>query len=162
MSDAVERERTWLVRHLPELPAGTSIRQGYLALDGSVTVRVRHKGEHRVVTVKGRGTSTRTEIEWPITDEQFAALWDLTQGRRVHKTRYEVPVEGGVAELDVFAGALEGLVLVEVEFDSDHDMETFHAPDWFGPEVTDRPEYTNAALACAGIPADHPDLPERA
>lgn len=162
MSDAVERERTWLVRRLPELPEGTPIRQGYLVRDGSVTVRVRQKGEHHVVTVKGWGTSSRTEIEWPIAADQFAALWDLTEGRRVQKTRYELPVEGGIAELDVFAGALDGLVLVEVEFGSDQDMAAFDAPDWFGPEVTDRPEYTNAALACGGIPADHPDLPERA
>ena len=40
--DGMERERTFLVADMPELPDdGTRIRQGYLAIDGDVQVRVR-------------------------------------------------------------------------------------------------------------------------
>ena len=155
MTAGTERERTWLVRDLPDLPPGTPITQGYLVVGTARSVRARRKGEQHVVTVKGGVGATRTEIEWPITPEAFAGLWPLTEGRRVAKVRHEVPVEGGTAEVDVFEGALEGLVIVEVEFDTDVAMAAFDPPDWFGAEVTDHGGYTNASLACAGLPDDH-------
>lgn len=153
----VERERTWMVRRLPQdLPAPTPIRQGYLAHDGTVAVRVRRRGDRHVATVKGGRGARRVEVEWDVTREQFEALWPLTEGRRVEKVRHEVPVGDATAELDVFAGALAGLVLVEVEFDDDEAMAGFDPPDWFGPEVTDDERYTNGSLAQRGLPDDHP------
>jgi adenylate cyclase len=155
--DSVERERTWLVRRLPEpLPAGTRIAQGYLAHDGSVAVRVRRRGDRHVATVKGGTGRTRVEVEWDLTPDQFEALWPLSDGRRIEKVRHEVPVDGGTAELDVFGGDLDGLVLVEVEFDDEGSMAAFEAPDWFGPEVSDDERYANGALARDGLPDDHP------
>ena len=150
----VERERTFLVADLPDLPdEGTAIRQGYLALDGSVAVRVRERsGRGCAVTIKGGEGPVRTELEWEIPPGQFAAAWPLTDGRRIEKTRYLVPVEGADAEVDVFGGALTGLVLVEVELPSDEALAAFEPPDWFGPEVTDDPRYGNAALAVDGLP----------
>lgn len=156
-SGSVERERRWLVRRLPDdLPAPSPIAQGYLAHQGSVAVRVRRRGDRHVATVKGGSGGRRTEVEWDITPEQFGALWPLTEGRRVEKRRHEVPVDGVTAEVDVFGGDLDGLVLVEVEFDDDQAMADFEPPAWFGPEVTDDHRYTNLALADHGVPADHP------
>ena len=153
----VERERTWLVRRVPgDLPAPTPIRQGYLAHDGTVAVRVRHRGDRHVATVKGGRGPTRVEIEWDVSPEQFEALWPLTEGRRVDKARHELPLGQVVAELDVFGDALAGLVLVEVEFPDDAAMAGFVAPDWFGPEVTHDELYSNVALATEGLPSDHP------
>ncbi len=63
-----------------------------------------------------------------------------------------VPVDGVDAELDVFAGTLTGLVLVEVEFDADDAMAAFEPPAWFGAEVTDDDRYSNASLAVDGMP----------
>jgi len=158
----LERERRWLVRRLPEpLPAPIPIRQGYLAQEGAVSVRVRQWGDRHLGTVKGGSGRARVEVEWDLSPEQFAALWSLTEGRRIDKARHLVPVPGGTAELDVFAGALAGLVMVEVEFGDDASMDAFAAPAWFGPEVTDDRRYTNGALARDGLPADHPaGLPE--
>lgn len=151
--DSVERERTWLVRSLPDnLPAGTPIAQGYLASDDEVGVRVRRAGDRHVATVKGRGTRSRTEIEWDLTSEQFDALWPLTRCHRIEKVRHEVPLGALTAEVDVFGGPLQGLVLVEVEFDDEEAMEAFTAPEWFGHEVSDDPRYTNSALARDGLP----------
>ena len=155
-SDSVERERTWLVRSLPDpLPAGTPVSQGYLLADGDVAVRVRRAGDRRLMTVKGRGTRSRTELEWDLTAEQFDTLWPLTRCGRVDKVRHEVPLGPRTAEIDVFAGSLAGLVLVEVEFDDDASMDAFTAPDWFGEEVSDDPRYTNAVLARDGLPDGH-------
>lgn len=153
--DSVERERTWLVRTLPDpLPAGTPITQGYVAFDDDVAVRIRRAGERHVATVKGRGLRNRTEVEWDLTAEQFEALWPLTGCRRVEKVRHELPLGAHTAEVDVFGGALEGLVVVEVEFGDDHAMAEFRPPAWFGDEVSDDPRYSNAALARDGLPAD--------
>lgn len=154
-SDSVERERTWLVRTLPDpLPAGTPVLQGYVGACDQVALRVRRIGVRHVATMKGAGTRTRIELEWDLTRDQFEALWPMTAARRVEKVRHEVPVVGGTAELDVFAGTLQGLVLVEVEFGSEEAMEAFVAPSWFGEEVSDDARYTNSALARDGLPED--------
>lgn len=154
--EGVERERTFLVADMPDLPDdGTHIRQGYLAVDGDVQVRIRDReGRGRSLTVKGGQGGTRAEEEVPLDSERFERLWQLTSGRRIEKTRYVIPVEGAEAELDVFAGELTGLVLVEVELDSDEAMAAFRPPAWFGPEVTDDGRYSNASLAVRGFADD--------
>ncbi len=153
-ADGIERERTFLVADMPDLPdEGTRIRQGYLAIDGDVQVRIRDReGVGRTLTVKGGRGGTRTEEEVPVDGERFERLWQITAGRRIEKTRYVIPVGGADAELDVFAGELAGLVLVEVELDSEEAMAAFEPPPWFGSEVTDDDGYSNASLAVEGRP----------
>jgi CYTH domain-containing protein len=155
-----EIERTFLVAVPPagmaDLPA-TAIRQGYVAIDGDVTARIRSSTPGGcVLTVKAGSGAHRIEHEWPITDDDFDALWPRTAGRRIEKqrTRLELGAGGHVAEVDVFAGSLAGLVLVEVEFGSEVACADFRPPDWFGREVTTDPRYTNAALAVAGVVPD--------
>ena len=53
-------------------------------------------------------------------------------------------------ELDVYEGALSGLMVAEVEFDDPWGAEAFIAPYWFGREVTEDPAYRNQRLAVAG------------
>lgn len=156
----LERERKFLVAHTPELPdGGTVLRQGYLAIDKTVSVRVRDAAnEGCTLTIKAGRGAVRTELEWPISDEQFAAAWEHTRGRRIHKTRYRLPLASHVVELDVFHDDLDGLMFAEVEFESDHALETFEPPPWFGSEVTDDVAYTNASLAMNGLAAGRPDL----
>lgn len=145
----VERERKFLVARVPQLPEhGVQLRQGYLAIDGGVAVRVRDAAdEGATLTLKAGRGAVRTELEWSLTDEQFAAAWEQTRGRRISKTRYRLPSEGHVVELDIFHDDLDGLVLAEVEFDADDELAAFDPPAWFGPEVTDDETYTNAWLA---------------
>jgi CYTH domain-containing protein len=130
------------------------IEQGYIALDPNGTeVRLRRKGEARRLTVKSGAGLKRTEDEGDIEAARFDALWPLTEGRRVVKTRYEVPLEDGlVAEVDVYHEALDGLVTAEVEFDSESASELFAAPEWLGREVTGDKRYANKALAVDGLP----------
>jgi adenylate cyclase len=149
-----EIERKFLASAIPdEAGEGTPVVQGYLPLatDDS-ELRVRRKGDATVLTVKyGRGLS-RGEDEVPISTEAFAALWPLTEGRRIEKTRYEVPHAGAVIEVDEFGGELEGLLLAEVEFDSVGASERFDPPGWLDREVTDDPRYGNRTLAERGRP----------
>ncbi len=149
----VERERKFLVAEFPaHLDAGDRIRQGYFAIDGRVAVRVRERsGSASTLTVKAGSGATRTELEWELSPEVFAALWPLAEGRCIDKTRHRVPVGPHTADLDVFGDALAGLCLVEVEFDTEEAMADFAPPGWFGPEVTDDERYSNAYLATHGL-----------
>lgn len=150
---ADEVERKFRVREVPaSLGEGTPLRQAYLAVDGDVEVRVRDQGGRHVLTVKGGHGLRRTEVEVDIDPTEFDELWALAPDRRISKTRHEVPVGDHVAEVDVYAGSLEGLVVVEVEFPTPADAESFTPPPWFAEELTNNPAYTNATLATTGLP----------
>jgi hypothetical protein len=50
------------------------------------------------------------------------------------------------------------LHLVSMEFDTEEQARNFHPLEWFGPEVTADPRYTNQSLALRGL-AEAPDIP---
>jgi CYTH domain-containing protein len=106
--------------------------------------------------VKAGTGIARTEVDVAISFEQAEALWLHTVGRRIDKTRYRVALDdplGHVVEVDVYAGALAGLYVAEVEFSSEVDAAEFVPPDWFGREVTGEPGWSNAVLARGGRPS---------
>jgi adenylate cyclase len=151
-----EIERKWLVRELPDL--GTlnreQIIQGYLAVTSDGTeVRIRRKGEACFETVKRQGGLRRDEIEVEISHDQFRILWPATEGRRLEKTRYALQWNGHQLELDVYQGALAGLVIAELEFESVEESKRFSPPAWLGEEVTEEKRYKNSSLALNGRPA---------
>ena len=148
-----EIERRFLPQRLPDdLPGGTAVRQGYVALDGDVSVRVRDAGGDHTITVKGGTGRERVEVERSLEPGEFEALWRLSEGRRIVKVRSVVPLGEYRAEVDVFGGALDGLAIVEVEFPSSEAADAFAPPAWFGEEITGRAEWGNAALAVRGRP----------
>ena len=143
-----EIERKFLVdvgRWQPR-DGGTPFRQGYLSSHPERTVRVRIEGEHAVLTIKGltRGIS-RTELEYPIPRadaEQMLA--ELCEQPLIDKHRH-VEVHAGVTwEIDVFHGANAGLVIAEVELESDTASPAL--PPWIGRDVSADPRYYNANL----------------
>ncbi len=74
----------------------------------------------------------------------------LCAGRRIAKTRHDVPHDGLLWEVDVFEGPLAGLVIAEVELPCpDHSV---GLPSWVGREITDDARYANAVLASAEAP----------
>jgi adenylate cyclase len=149
-----EIERKFLVASKPAgLGEGKPIRQGYLPLDiEDVELRVREKGDARVITVKGGHGQSRDEQEAEIGTPAFEALWPLTEGRRIEKTRYEIEHGELTIELDEYRGELAGLLVAEIEFDSEDDAERFEPPGWLGRELTGDERYSNAALAERGMP----------
>lgn len=150
-----EIERKFRVAHLPpDLGEGTSLRQAYVAVEGDVEVRVRSNGTHHALTVKGGAGLERDEVEVAIDATAFADLWRVAGARHLEKTRHRVDLDGLTAELDLYAGALAGLAVVEVEFASRQEAEAFDPPDWFGVELTGEAAWSNAALARNGAPPD--------
>ncbi|MGB8020510.1 MAG: CYTH domain-containing protein [Candidatus Nanopelagicales bacterium] len=146
----LEVERKFLVvgdawrAHVTE---ANRIVQGYLAQAGGTVVRVRVKGEHAYLTIKGtsRGIA-RSEFEYEIpVDDALAMLAEMAQGPVVDKVRHLVLVVDHVWEVDVFAGDNAGLVMAEIELGDPE--ESFAQPDWAGQEVSDDPRYFNVNLA---------------
>jgi adenylate cyclase len=154
---ASEIERKFLVAAVPssvELGAGDRLGQGYLAVDGPVEVRLRRSGGSTTLTVKAGSGLARTEVEVALSEAQADELWPATEGRRVAKVRHRVPLaHGTVAEVDVYEGALAGLVTAEVEFPSREDAAAFVAPEWCARELTGEPGWSNASLAAEGRPS---------
>jgi adenylate cyclase len=149
-----EIERKFLVSELPaeaRAQPATRIRQGYLSVEPA-EVRVRSRDDRRhELTIKSIGGLERTEVSLALTPEQFEELWPLAQSS-IEKSRSLYDVDGWTAEVDVYAGKLAGLVVVEVEFPSEADAFRFTPPAWFETEVTDDPRYRNSALAGAASP----------
>jgi adenylate cyclase len=152
----MEIERKFLVSSPPddldEHPH-ERISQGYLAIAaGGEEVRLRRIGDGlRLAAKRGLG-GVRDEEEVELSDDQFEALWPLTEGRRVEKTRYRIPLGDLEVELDVYEGDLDGLITAEVEFESEDDSAAFEVPDWLGREVTEDERYKNQRLARDGLP----------
>jgi CHAD domain-containing protein/CYTH domain-containing protein len=149
----VEIERKYLLSDLPaeaRAAPAVEIEQGYLPGE-RLTERLRHlrdNGSERWVrTVKLGSGTVRTEVEEETTHEVFAALWPLTDGRRVRKRRYAL-VDGPLTwQIDEFLD--RDLVLAEVELPSANVV--VEPPTWLAPlvvrEVTDEPDFANATLA---------------
>lgn len=166
----MEIERKYLVGSLPEnLDAfpHVEIEQGYLCT--SPTLRIRRMGDSFILTVKEKMHSLTSAIvnreeEFFLSSESYARLRSKCEGIMVEKTRYRIPlsssspklgegdrsegvVEEYVAELDIFHGRHEGLLLVEVEFPSVEAANAFTPPAWFGQDVSNDPRYRNSWLA---------------
>ncbi len=162
---AVEIERKFLLREAPtarlENREGLRLRQGYLAIDHAVEVRVRIGPESAVVTIKTGHGLTRTEVEMPIDPSDAEELWKYTEGRRIEKTRYLIDLcddasepGGCVAEVDIYCGELMGLCVVEVEFNDEPAALEFAPPAWFGRELSGDERWSNARLARHGAPKE--------
>jgi adenylate cyclase len=146
-----EIERKFLVRQLPDdltKYRSNEITQGYLvSLDDGLQVRLRKSGEKCTLTFKRGAGHVREEREIELGADQFEALWPATEGKRLVKTRSEIPLGDLVVEIDVYHGRHEGLIVAEVEFDGEEAAKTFEPPDWLGDDVTGDPRYSNQLLA---------------
>ncbi|HEY9640877.1 MAG TPA: CYTH domain-containing protein [Coleofasciculaceae cyanobacterium] len=145
---AIEIERKFLVKGNDwRIVTGTVYRQGYIVSGNGRTVRVRLAGDQGYLTIKGgaRGIS-RSEYEYliPVSDaiEMLDSLCDRPQ---IEKTRYKIPYEGLIWEVDEFAGENQGLILAEVELTSPDQPITL--PPWIGQEVSRDFRYFNSNLA---------------
>lgn len=144
----VEIERKFLVRGdgWKAMGQGVLLRQGYLSSAPDRIVRVRIEGDHAMLTIKGRSSGmTRNEWEYPIPSEDAQAFLEtLCERPLIEKKRYRIPYQGMLWEIDEFFGENAGLVVAEVELESED--QTFAKPEWIGAEVTHDARYFNANL----------------
>ncbi|MBO0903208.1 CYTH domain-containing protein [Jiella sonneratiae] len=133
--------------------AAARYEQFYLfaGADRSLRVRIADGRSARLTLKTGRGLS-RGEFEYDIPLDDAEALRETALGAVVAKTRHFVPSGGHTIEVDVYEGALAGLVTAEIELEDE--AERFDRPDFLGREVTDEPAYLNQTLALAGLPVE--------
>lgn len=145
---AVEIERKFLVHEsrLPELVHGNRMSQGYFPMLGPGVVRVRIAGQGAWLTIKGETQGIRrAEFEYPIPVADAESLLETFCGAaRIEKTRYNIEHDGRVWELDIFAGANQGLLVAEIELPDVHTQPAL--PDWVGNEVSGDARYYNSNL----------------
>jgi adenylate cyclase len=126
--------------------------QGYLNHDKHRTVRVRVAGEHGFLTVKGLATgASRAEFEYAIPLNDAKALLALCEGPLVEKLRHIIEYAGLRWEIDAFLGDNAGLVVAEIELESEAQAITL--PKWVVAEITGDARYYNSNLAT--VPYTH-------
>lgn len=152
----MEIEKKFKINRLPEDYrdcAKKEIEQCYLCT--SPVIRIRKSNEEYILTYKSKlgvaeckDVKICNELEAPLTEESYLHLKEKADGMVIVKTRYLLPLsDGHMAELDVFHGAHEGLIIVEVEFGSEEEADSFVPPEWFGEDVSCDNRYTNKWLA---------------
>jgi adenylate cyclase len=144
---ALEIERKFLVtKNNWRNGQGAMYRQGYLNSDENRNVRVRVVEDRGYLTVKGisRG-ATRVEYEYEIPKAEADAMLDnLCEQPLIIKKRFKIEFKGFVWEVDEFLGENQGLIIAELELESE--TQTFIKPEWIGVEVTGDPKYFNSNL----------------
>ena len=148
----MEIERKYLVQwesYKQRAVAHHHICQGYISREKTGTVRVRITDDKAYLTIKGKpavGHFARYEWEKEIDVAEAQELMKLCQGSIIDKIRWIVPAkeEGLKWEVDEFHGKHEGLVLAEIELESEEQV--VELPMFVGKEVTDDPQYYNANM----------------
>ncbi len=144
----IEIERKFLVDHeliRPFLTDGTQYEQGYLPTTDLTTVRVRIAGETGFITVKGKTVgATRSEFEYEVPLIEAREMLDLFCEQTIVKKRYLISEGIHTFEVDVFEGENSGLILAEVELQSEN--EEVSLPSWITKEVTSDSRYYNSQL----------------
>lgn len=131
------------------------MEQGYFIRgDGAPIIRIRITNDQAFMTIKSshRGM-TRQEFEYEIPFEDGQQLIKACEKPTVKKTRhYIVDNFNQLWEIDIFRGKNRGLVLAEIELESEKQPVTIL--DWLGREVTNDERYRNTALAATKVPKE--------
>jgi CYTH domain-containing protein len=143
-----EIERKYLIKDdtWRKQASGTTYRQGYLSTVKERTVRVRTIDDKGFLTIKGitiGATRREYEYEIPMADTN-EMLDELCEKPIIEKTRFKISHAGLTWEIDEFAGVNQGLIVAEVELESEDQNIDF--PPWVGEEVSGDPRYFNSNL----------------
>ena len=126
---------------------GQRLRQAYLCASEKNSIRIRIANEVQAwLTIKSdfRGIE-RDEYEYEVPVHDANDMLELRHSGIIEKTRYLIPIDDLVWEVDVFSGDNTGLIMAEVELE--HTTQALVVPAWIGAEVTGAPRYQNSALA---------------
>ena len=128
-----------------ELVKITPEEYGILVGENNWISRIRMADEDIILTMKGKRLhASATELEWKI--NSLPSMQKLEELPHVIKTRYnKLGSDGLLWEIDEFEGSLAGLILAEVELESQDQL--VEIPSWIGMELTGLGNWSNAALA---------------
>jgi CYTH domain-containing protein len=152
----IERERRFLLREMPE-PL-TRASQHVQIWDNYITgTRLRLRKIRTPQTKKWTMKLTQKFApESPdfsrtvITNTYLSAyeyeVLSVFEGNEIRKNRYPFEYEGRRYAIDVFLGALWGLILAETDFETDEEMRAFTPPPFVAMEVTGNETFTGGKL----------------
>ena len=157
----VERERRWLCSVVPfeRIVRTETIVDLYVT---GARLRLRearpHNGDPAMLRLSRKGdvdSRTRLVTSIYLPEGEFAVLAASLPGLRIRKIRHRLKAPPGIVlSADEFRGDLEGLRMVEAEFDTAERMASFAMPDFAIREVTDDPRFSGGHLAANGLPED--------
>ncbi|HEY0378051.1 MAG TPA: hypothetical protein VGC87_14130 [Pyrinomonadaceae bacterium] len=151
-----ERERRFLLRELPE-PL-TRASEHVQIWDNYITntrlrlrkVRVPKTKEYVLkLTQKfapAAGDFSRTTITNLYLSPAEYEVLSVFEGNEIRKNRYPFEHDGRKYSIDVFLGALWGLILAETDFDTDAELDAFPLPSFAFKDVTDDELFTGGSL----------------
>lgn len=152
----VERERRYLLQDLPE---GLTRADPHLQItDNYITgtrLRLRKVREPRSNKWTAKFTQkfapnpedlSRTIITNTYLNALEAETLSVFNSNEIRKNRYYFDFEGRRFSVDMFLGDLFGLVLAEVSFDRDEDMDRFATPPFALADVTQDPVFSGGRL----------------
>lgn len=151
----IELELTYLAKSLPKEIEGQIPDQITDTMFPETDVRhpklrLRKRGQKYEITKKLPVTegdaSVHLETTIPLTEKEYESL-SQASSRRVVKDRYKVTVNGYQAEVDVFQEKLKGLVLIDFEFKTPEEKDSFEAPSVCLAEVTQEEFIAGGMLA---------------
>lgn len=134
----MEIERKFLVRKLPDLSGIKSIlyERYYLFVGNGVEVRIQKKNNrYEFERKEEKGKLSRSTRKFAITKEEFDKFKELSN-RKIVGRSYEIASVLNMS-IKIYEGNFQGLVRVEVKFESESEAENFESLQWFGKEITD-------------------------
>ena len=144
----LEIERKFLVNTIPsqQIHRSKKVKQGYMVHDEHQVVRVRSMDNDHFLTIKSNSKGlSRFEFEYQIPKEDAMDMFEHLCGSGIiEKTRHYIETPNHTWEIDEFHGRNQGLVVAEIELESED--EQFDIPEWVGEEVSDDPRYYNMNL----------------
>ncbi len=123
-----------------------NLTDGLLAASPGGLLRVRIYDDHATLTLKSAAQGlVRDEYEYRIPLADADEMLRLhCNGEILEKTRHHVTFGGFTWHVDEYRGALQGIILAEVELD--HPQAQVPLPGWTGREVTGNPDYQKARM----------------
>ena len=154
----IERERRWLCNEMPQdfVVFSKAISDTYF-----IETQLRLRAVRDLATLayqfklsrKADVSPSERIITTIYLSENEHNLIAKLPGNRLEKVRHSLRCsDGNLASVDVFSGALEGLSLLEMEFDNEAAMASYQPPNFAGAEVTADLRYTGGKLAAQGMP----------
>ncbi|MFD1775381.1 CYTH domain-containing protein [Paenibacillus rhizophilus] len=155
----MEIERKFLLPEFPQqlvqegklnIHSRQRIEQTYLAMDGPQELRVRKienlaSGEvHYTHTFKNGLGISREEIEYDISQGLYEQMIRAVRAVPLIKERITGEWNGVTVEIDIYDQLK--LSVVEVEFHSLEEAQSFEAPEWFGQDVSEEKKYSNKTV----------------
>jgi CYTH domain-containing protein len=152
----VERERRYLLRDLPE---GITRADPHLQItDNYITgsrLRIRKVRDPRTNKWTVKFTQkfapnpedfSRTIITNIYLNALEAEVLSIFNTNEIRKNRYHFEFAGRKFSVDMFLGDLFGLVLAEISFDTDEELDNFPKPPFALADVTNVPLFTGGKL----------------